>query len=139
MNLNVQLNWNIALSSPLIIKICKFHGELTIDQITLSKRKDRPNYYLKCRPCANIRKRRHYHKNIEKNRESERRRSAIFYKKHKEIITKNARKYKQKQRDELADFYIKKLINMKDAPTELIELKRMTLKLKRELRTHGQK
>lgn len=139
MNLNVQLNWNIALSSPLIIKICKVHGELTKEQIYFIIRHDRPNgcgYRKDCRQCHAIRVKKSYFKDVNKSRKKSKEKNSI--EKYREM----RRQASQRNIKEITDSYVRdvmKITKYDAIPPELIELKRITLKLKRELRTHGQK
>lgn len=55
---------------------------------------------------------------------------------HPDIRTRIQRKYYQKSRDELNDHYIKGVLRMPgiNVPRELIELKRITMQIKRQLK-----
>src|ERR1700733_4199423 len=53
-----------------IVKICKEHGELTLDKVynQFSKYKDKKYPYYQCRQCVSIKKKRLYDLNPEKHR-----------------------------------------------------------------------
>jgi len=130
----------------MIVKTCKKHGDLTIEQVKVAYNKNKDgvitsNYY-RCKECFRQMDRASWRKHAEK-----RRATSLKYKhENKEKVAKATKKYEQRQREELGDRYIRrKLIGetklkaneLKKFP-ELIELKRAVLLIKREVRAQNE-
>lgn len=141
------------------MKICKIHGYLKEVQVKCGVYKGKP--YRKCRQCENERAKKYAEKNREKLREKDRK----YWAEHKEEISEKRREperlerrrewgkenyeryadyYREKQAKynaELADPYIKKVIQngnkniaMRDIPPVMIELQRAIMTVNRRIR-----
>jgi hypothetical protein len=139
-----------------IVKVCKKHGKLSAELIF--KRKDRNHF--ECRLCMKE-KSKHWRDKLRKeNIEKYRKLKRICFLKYKqknytrylELCRKRSQRFRinnpsadlnkrindKKERENLSDKYIKRLIFRKSnniqVPIELIEAKRIQIKLKRKIR-----
>lgn len=95
---------------------------------------------VRCFRCQNRREKRRYKlKHPEKVREEKRK----FYTRHRKELLEKARQYYLRGKEELSSVYLKSLLanihgkralGVRDIPECLIELKRIELQLKREMR-----
>jgi hypothetical protein len=137
----------------MIVKTCKHHGELTQENIRkrMDKRYGRERIAYTCDLCDKYRWKIYY----EKNKEIRNQRNKEYliknpekksYSVHKKYQSRNPEKWKdarskyhKRQRENLSDEYIKKLISRygrvsyKDVPKNLIELKRNIYLLKKKI------
>lgn len=138
-----------------IIKTCKTHGALKREQVVKKTKSATGEQLYRCKACLSIFHRNHYEKNRERllkqtkdfnnaDRERYLTRKRKYSKKYRELhgdeerlrIRKQDRKYI----DNLDDRYVKKLLtkrsNMKgtDMPQQLINLKRVIVKIKRKVK-----
>lgn len=89
-------------------------------------------------------------KTIEKNRDKERLRKSNYCKTHRDSINERNRNNRKnnrerfilrdrerslRDRENLCNAYVKRVLNVSDPPYELIELKRIQLKIKREIKS----
>ncbi len=117
----------------MIVKVCKVHGDLTRDQV--APKSDRPHLYI-CKQCRAANRRRWQPKQgvVYKKRSVA---SVLAYQKANPAMRKkHYTAANKRQSDELRDAYIVKLL--KDTGITyfspgLVELKRATIKLKREI------
>lgn len=138
------------MSCIAIKKICKVHGKLTIlnSIIRVYSRYKKYNFIIVCRDCSKESEQKYYKKNKE-----ERKKAGIeWFRKNKEKVkiirykTRQKNKIKQNEeskikyinhKNQLSDRYVKMLLSKKNVlkyknvPKELVELKRITLKIKR--------
>lgn len=87
---------------PGIVKICKLHGELNINQVSAqySKYKDKKYSYYSCKECISLKKKRLYDSNPKKNIDY----SNATRLKHYNKVIKRDREYKLKQLLSVVDF-----------------------------------
>jgi len=114
-----------------IVKICKIHGELTIDKVYIKRRSKYKYIGYDCKTCASERSKIYRKKNIEIIK--------MLHKNNAKTLRFKLcrKKLKNKNRINLTDYYIKQLlvkhtdIKVKEIPKELIEIKRLQIKLQR--------
>ncbi len=115
----------------MIVKICKHHGELTIEQIT--KRKE-------CKLCKKESQKTYNNKNRDKNTKRSYQWKKDNKEKHRLAHIKHERKRCLSKVKELTDFYVKDLmvkqykIQSKDVEPWMIAIKREIVKLRRKIR-----
>jgi len=153
----------------MIIKICKKHGDLTLEKMIKSGVTHGKQRY-KCKACMKEVHRHNYEKNKEKiklahelykakdpikyqemkniskrkayaaNADKYRARRRESEKKNPQLKRDRNKKYKDKIVGELSDIYVRKKLcensglSRKDIPQELVEFKRIVMRMKREIR-----
>jgi len=153
-----------------IVKVCKRHGHLNINDIQLIKHKKcKKGFYYTCKICNNYSKKMYATRNRKKlsennkeyrkkNRDKYNSWARKYFKKNRSIISErankkynnddffkkraleNTKKSMKKLRENISDSYVKSLITRdslltsKDIPLFLVEIKRMQIILKRELK-----
>lgn len=142
-----------------IVKVCKVHGELTIDSV-LSQLLKSGNTYLRCKFCEydcikkwkknnpeiakeisrknNLRSKQYYKKYRIKNKAALSEKNKKNYIKTKESVLNRTKEYEENHRKNITDIHIKRLLRMNGIPKdfqcpELIELKRAQVMLKRKI------
>lgn len=131
------------------LKICgSCEKELPRTDEFFRRRSDyKSNFRSDCRECYDEKSRKRHKKHYKDNVEKEKKRAKYFYYRNLDYTNKKQREYRNnnieifKERDKaridnLSDSYIALLLkkSVKDVPIEIIEQKRLIIKLKRELK-----
>lgn len=112
-------------------KLCKVHGKLNADEIIVTKQKDKNgDFRTLCKKCRYI----SVHKWSKKNKSKMNQYKKEYLKrnilKRRELRRKSAKNIAKS----LTDGYVRRLLTRKGLPQELIETKRLSIKLKRKLK-----
>lgn len=138
------------MSCIAIKKFCKVHGQLTVlnSIIRIDRRYSKNSIVIECRDCSKESDKEYYKKNKEKRNKYNIEWTRNNKEKLKIIRDKTRQKYRIKQNEArklryvdhkktLSDQYVKTILSrcgglkFKDVPKELIEVKRLTLAIKR--------
>jgi hypothetical protein len=129
-----------------IVKICKIHGQLTRKEVQINRS------YFKCAMCCNFTSKEYYRKNkemvLKRNIKYNKNNSLKVKKLQKDWREKNIKRVREKNklrlkngRENLLDSYIKhlivdknKILGFRDITPEIIEVKRLQVKIKRKLK-----
>lgn len=116
-----------------IVKVCKFHGNLVMEDCYLSKngKKSISKIYI-CKACKNVKGTIYYNNNIDKIRM----RQKIYTKNNKEVVRERCKKWVERLADPYVVRFFTKDTKLKsgDVPQELISVKKELIKLKRIIR-----